>query len=473
MSGTAPSSQTSEDETQQEEQEYKDISEQDIHQLGFSTQIFGAVMLVKTKRYQTFKNAYNTLTDPKLAENLLDFTHPENVAAARTALNITEKELKKKGNTKRGYTESRFFFGKSRQITPDQYKRALYATTVSQRLHNKINKRTTDIKLELHMKRFGVPASEVEKVKKSLFEWMRKNPGKNIDDAILSATRQKYEEQKKKLDKKEEEVLKKELSGAKKQAADEHKETIDRGARVTKDILDPNQPQLTLHQLHEKIDFVEKGVSPTQQLSPIQVKPVVSAPSSIPKPPSLPPQLHIPKISFSLPKISLPKFSFPSGFGNMFGGLGKIGGMFNKLGGFGSGIKSGLGQLGKTALTKLGLGAATGGVATALSLAFDAIRALTGIDIEGLVLKAALFAVAVPVVILLLFIFGLSNSNIIPSYSSRDAISVASSQNTTLGWKDFEEKFITNVYSPQTASWSQFATENLILPKTYISLEQK
>src|SRR3989338_8505029 len=122
----------------------------------------------------------------------------------------------------------------------------------------------------------------------------------------------------------------------------------------------------------------------------------------------------------------------------------------------GSLLSKGLGKLsGKLAgkaLAQLGLGAATGGIYTAASI----IAGLMGVDLEGFIIKAALFTIGVPVVLVVLLVFTYNNL-----FDPRATpVGKTFYQNSKdLAWKNFEEKNLKIL--EKTSSWAVFEKEHL------------
>lgn len=484
MSGTAPSSQTHEDEneapvTEQEVQKAQEQAlQEEIPEIGmgnYMLQFVSALGLIHVSKRTKVIDAFKQLKNPYLQYHLLQTQHPDAFQNMQRQLEEVEKEFErqKKGNKGKDPEKVKVGFGRfSQTMTLDELQRRQQALKLAGVTHTKIETDEINKKCEHTKSLYGLSDENYTKLKSSYADWAKKNKGRTFDDYLLVEGRKLYLSQnnlsEKQIDaktrKKQIEEHGKSLHRARREAVRENKDVRLATHKALQDALNPNEPLLTPEQLQFRQTQILSGQYKKDE-------PFVRHPQQAGKP-SPPPQLHIPKISFSLPKISLPKFSFPSGFGKMFGGLSNLlGKSSGRIGGF---LSKGITQIGSKLLSKVGskaiasaIGQALGSLLPGIGNAAAAILSALGIDeaIMKLALWGAVFAVAVPVAILLLFILGLSNSNIIPSYSSRDAISVAFNQNATpIGWQEFEERFLT-----QTTSWSQFEKENLVPSKMYLS----
>lgn len=470
MSGTtAHSAPAPESEEEQEEQGLDEKKAQaeleqtlqaevpELQQGQFTAQILGGLFLLKTKGFQDVKTAFETLKDPKLTDNLFDFEHPENLQQARSSVRVADRELRKKESVNKGRAETRFLFWKQ-DLTPQQFRRAVFETVVARRVDRIVNTEERNIRFRNAVNIYGI--SDEAQFSTSVQQWLKNNPGRNLDDAYATVGAQftglgKDEAKEKKR------ALEEEQKKARGQAIANKKEVIARGKKIASGFHDGTR-DTTLRNLSEGLEFGEKGISPKQLSKGFSEIPVELAdeimgyasakqpptpqpkPAVVPAPPARPAQQPV------IPKISLPRFSFPSGLGNFFrpvssfisSGLTKIGGSL---------LKSGAGFLGKQALIKGLGGVLSGGTLTALSAASDALKRLSFglIDVEGWTLRAAGLAVLAIVAIFILIIIGTdslfstntaSNPMIIPQ--------TAQSQTQSYNWQEFEEKYLTRTYSP-------------------------
>lgn len=195
-----------------------------------------------------------------------------------------------------------------------------------------------------------------------------------------------------------------------------------------------------------------------------QPQPISSPPISAPVPPA-------PGVS-SLP--ASPGISnFLSSIKTSLGGLGsKLGGFIDK----GKSLLSKGLNLAVSAGKKLlntGLNAIAPGLGTAVGKINDAIKRITGIDIEGSAIKVGFFAVGAVVVI---FIFT-TNRIISGGVKLFSRFAFKNPQKTSLdhkiySWQEFEKKFLAYPKERPYISWQQFEKENLTPAKEYLSKNQ-
>ncbi len=450
-------------EEENEQERVEDLSDQDAQQIGATVQNFGGFMFLKTDRFQKFKNAYNTLTDPKLAENLLDLDHPENLTQTQSAISISRHELAKKGNMTRGYTESRFLFWKSNRLTPDQLYRARYATIVSKRIHRNVNRNTQELKIQNYLNRFGSSDSDKTNLRKSLNEWLKNNKHRNLDDALVSETRRQYYERGESFGKKEERELRTNLDQTRKTVINGMKGEIDRGTVVIKNALNPNTPSPDVGGLRPEIKQMETG----------KIAPVVPtiAPATPTTAPPIPPVINTSKVS--VPGISglrgqfsefLKKSAALQAMRTLMRNV--LASSINALRGVGlrSGAKLVL-SFARSALPflfKTASRAAITAAGTAASLGTSLV-AQAGLEVlkkvplignvakvlddalMGMVKALAILIIGVPIAIIILVLFAGPSLNTIPNYGAQNSMKVSLKNPTQrFVWSDFERDFLSS-----------------------------
>lgn len=492
---------------QEEEQEkVEDLSDQDIEQMKGAVRGSGGSMFFWIDRFQKFKNAYNTLTDPKLAENLLDLSHPENLREVQSAINVSRHELGKKGNQARGYTESRFLFWKSNKLTPDELYRARYSTILAKQLHHRVNLQSHQNKMEWFISNFAAGDQKTAaELKKSLDKWRKNHPGKSLDDAILAESKRIKKARGEGYGRKEEEEIGKKLKDVHQKAIDDHKAETARTADQVKYTLDPNNPSPAASQLRPDLKQAQTGQIATTASTTTPVTPVVpTAPIITPSSPTIAPLIPLatrpppasPKLTlFSSLSAKWSNFKdklfsglrarwskLTEGISNFFKPLtdriknsigGKLlGKFFGKLSGFD------LGGLAKKAIrslaVKAGLGAATGGIATALDTLKDVVQALTGIDLwNTLGWGVLLLIIGVPFLVILLVMNLGSSANTVPNYGVGNSMKVSLKNPTQrFAWSDFENNFLvikTKNLQSTNLTWEEFEKNNLRRPLSLLS----
>lgn len=501
MSGNAhkPHPQGDDDLLQEEENEQekvKDPSDQDVGQMGEMVKNLGGFMILKTNRFNKFKNAYNTLTNPKLAENLLDLDHPENLAQTQSAVKISRHELDKKGNKARGYTESRFLFGKSDRLTPDQLYRARYSTILAKHLHLRVNQTSNKNKIEGFVQNFAATDQEKAEVRKSLEKWRKDHPGKSLDEVILAEAKRIKKVRGEGFGKKEEEEIQKQLKEARGKAVEEHKDEAARTADQIKYTLDPKNPAPHASQLRPDLQQIQTGQIAPEKLAggfaeipsdladaimgyDLPVKKIPApAPTSTPAP--VPPKFNL----FS--SLSARWSNFKD---KMFSGLranwskftGKISNFFKPLtdrlknsllGRFlGNGkslISRGADLImkGGKMLLNRGLDALLPGLGAAAGKLNDAIQKITGIDIEAtLAWGVLLLIIGVPLLVMFFVMNMGGSSNTIPNYGAQNSLKVSlKNPDDRLVWSDFERNFLTT-----RLSWEDFEKNHLQKSLTLLS----
>ncbi|MBM3284133.1 hypothetical protein FJY90_07910 [Candidatus Gottesmanbacteria bacterium] len=239
---------------QQQQNLYEEAPE--IQQIGFTIQLAGGIFFLKAHSYTTVSDAFKTLSDPKLVENLLDFEHPEKLTTVQEAINISDKELRKKGNIRRGYAQTDLFFLHSK-LTPDQQRRAIYSTALARRLHKSINAREVEIKTQGYIQRFGLTEEGATKFRKKLSEELK--TGKDLDDCLVGEAKKASRQQHKEFSEKE---LRAELRQQRQMVVDEHKDRIARTEETINKFQDLNQPVPQAQQLRDGIKYTEQGIVP-------------------------------------------------------------------------------------------------------------------------------------------------------------------------------------------------------------------
>lgn len=505
MSGTVPSSQTSEDEneapvTEQEVQKAQEqVLQEEVPEMGmgnYMLQFVGALGLLHVSKRAKVIDAFKQLKNPYLQYHLLQTQHPDAFQNVQRQLEEVEKEFErqKKGNKGKDPEKVKVGFGRlSQTMTYDELQRRKQAFGLASVTQTKINIDDINKKYEHTKSLYGLSDDNYTKLKSSYADWAKKNKGRTFDDYLLVEGRKLYLSQNNlsekqinaKTRKKQIEEHEKSLHRARREAVQENKDVRLATHKAVQDALNPNTPLLT----PEQFQFQQ-----TQVLSGQYKKnePFVRHPQQAGQPSqSIPPAQKI-----SLPGIS----SFQSKISDFFKRSAAL--QFARTA-MRNAIASSLMALrgaGLRSVAKLGLsfarsalpflfktasrvaitaGGAVASLGTTLLMqaGLEILKKIPGIGkvaqllddaIMGLIKYAALFAIGVPVAILLLFILGLSNSNIIPSFSSQDAILVASPQTAVYSWHEFEKTFLA-----QTKSWSQFVKENLVPSKMYLSSELK
>lgn len=521
MSGNAhkPHPQGDDDLLQEEENEQEKIedpSDQDVGQMGEMVKNLGGLIMLKTDRFNKFKNAYNTLTNPKLAENLLDLDHPENLRETQSAIKISRHELDKKGNIKRGYTESSFLFWKSDRLTPDQLYRARYSTILAKRLHLRVNQTSNKNKIEGFVQNFAATDQEAVEIRKSLEKWRKDHPGKSLDEAILAESKRIKKARGEGFGKKEEGEIEKQLKEARGKAVETHKNEASRTADQIKYTLDPKNPAPPASQLRPDLQQIQTGQIAPEKLAggfaeiPSDLAdaimgydlPVKKIPVSTPATtPSTPPPSIVNASKMSVPGASglqrrffdLLKKDAALQFARVF--------MRNALAysiralrsvGLRSGAKlllsfakNHLPFLFRTA-TRAAITAAGAAASLGTSLvAQAALEALKKIPIIGGVVKAldnafmglvkglAILIIGLPVALIIYILFAGSSLNTIPNYGVQNSMKV-SLKNTTpkYTWSDFENNFLVlkkNKLQTANLTWEEFEKDNLWRPLSLLS----
>lgn len=487
-------------EPEQEEKKRRQAFSEEVpetHQIGLTAQLLAGLSLLRYQRFNIRRNAIAVVTDPNLAENLLDLTHPEKCIATRAALRITREELVQKKAIENGFAQARFLFWKSPALTQDRHDRVVLATSLAEKLHTSVNNQETVIKVQNYIDRYHLLPEEGLAFKTQFRDWRKKNPRADIDNFLVVETRNICRHRGEKFDQKEE---RKRLEGQRQQAIDEHKEIIEATAKVIKnDVLNPDKPRLTqdryqleiLNEASASTVLIQAHPASSPIIAPVQIPtaaPAVTSPSNFQTAPQLAQPVGRPVRIIPPPGegVRMPqiRIHLPAGVSNFFGGVG------NKLGSLFGGVGRRLGgafnkanlamNAAKTALNT-GLNALAPGLGAAADKINSVLMAITGVDVEGLVVKLVIVVViGIPVALMFLPLL-LNSSSALPYYGSENAREVALSDNNSLSWSGFEEKFLatsklkTNDQKLKAVSWQEFEKENLTpfnLDK-YLSLEKK
>ncbi len=480
-----------------EQAKVEDISDQDVAQMGAMVQGLGGFMMLKTNRFNEFKNAYNTLTDSKLAENLLDLDHPEKLGAVQSAVKVSRHELDKKGNQARGYTESRFLFWKSDKLTPDQLYRARYSTILAKQLHQRVNLQSHQNKMEWFISNFaaGDQKTAVE-LKKSLDKWRKDHPGTSLDEAIRAESKRIKKARGEGYGRKEEEEISKKLAEARKKAIEKYKDEAARTAEKTKSVQDSGKPAPDALQLRRDLAEIQTGqIAPTAPTAALATPAAPTAPAITPSTPTTPPS-GPPLVNSS--KVSVPGISSLKGRLSEF--LRKSAAlqamrtfMRNALAYSIKGLRSvGLRTVAKSVLSfarntmpflfktasRAAITAAGAAASLGTSLLAQAgLEVLKKIPVIGSVAKAlddalmgvvkglAILIIGVPIALIILVLFAGPSLNTVPNYGVQNSMKVSlKNPSQRFAWSDFERDFLVlKKKKLQTANlaWEEFEKNNL------------
>lgn len=481
-------------EEENEQEKVEDISDQDVAQMGAMVQGLGGFMMLRADRFNKFKNAYNTITDPKLAENLLDLNHPENLYEAQSAISVSRHELAKKSNISRGYTESHFLFWKSNRLTPDQLYRARYSTILAKQLHHRVNQTSSRYKIEGFINNFKGTDQENEALRKSLNKWIKDHPGESLDKAILAESKRIKKARGERFGRKEEEEIRSQLAAARSKAVDEHKAEAARTVDKIKYTLDPNNPSPATSQLRPDLQQIQTGqvtlaAPTTTPVTPaVPTTPIITPSSSTITPP-IPLATRLPLSSPRLTLFSSLSARWSNFKDRMFSGFranwskftGKISNFFKPLTdrlknsllgrflGKGKSLISRGADLimkGGKMLLNRGLDALLPGLGAAVGKLNDTIQKITGIDIEAtLAWGLLLLIIGVPLLVILLVMNLGSSSNTIPNYGVQNSMKVSlKNPSQRFAWSDFENNFLSlkrGEEQTSSLSWEDFEKNNL------------
>ena len=251
---------------QTEGQEPQDISEQDVQQGKLVAQLAGAFGLLNLKGFHTANDAFKVLSDPKLAENLLDLEHPEKYADAVSAGRIAKEELGRKANAKRGFAQKRFLFWKGKKFTSDDLDRVGQATKAAGKVRGVVKATEDNIRFRNALSIYGI--TDEQKLRTTVAEWMKNNPGRSLDEALAVMGTQlsgldKPERGKEKEEKRK--GLQKQNEKAGKQAIEESKLSIGRGKEVIEGYLDRSKTKPTGTQEEINLNYIETGTHLTNE----------------------------------------------------------------------------------------------------------------------------------------------------------------------------------------------------------------
>ncbi len=454
----------------------------ELQQGEFTAEILGGLFLLKLKGYQDKATAFETLKNPKLAENLFDFEHPENLQQARSSVRIADKELRKKESVNKGRAETRFLFWKQ-DLTREQFRKAVFTTAVARRADRIVNTEERNIRFRNAVKIYGI--SDETLFNTSVQQWLKNNPGRSLDDAYATVGAQITNLDKGGSKKKKRE-LEEEQKKARGQAIINKKEEIERGKKIATGFQDGTR-DTTLRNLSEGFEFTEKGISqkqlgrgfseipsdladeimgrtPTPVKQPITPQP---QPTALPARPIQQPIISKIPSKFSLPSLNPLGIFKPIPTSSL---LGKIDNflrvstlninrqIFNSIKNLGSTLKIGLGKIGSKIISKIGskaigaaIGQALGSLLPGIGNAAAALLSALGLDdlILRFAFQAALFAVLVVVGVFVFIIIG--TDSLFSTNTASNPITInttAQSSTQKYSWKEFEEKYLTTAYSP-------------------------
>lgn len=526
---------------QENEQGFQELTPE-IAQGQFVAQLLLGIALIHVQKRENTREAFKTFKDPKFAEKILKVSDPAGFQRMLRDYHLVKKEVTKQQKRKKSgkIDTASIGFGPWKQtLNLDTFSRQEQAISLCNPLHTKINADNIKFKIQRTGQLYGLSNESMTSLRKGMKSWLKANPAGTINGYLREQGPQLYLKQKvgqePNLSEKE---IKKRLNNEKKQRAKELKELSKKhGDYLTAARLDAvvhNEGRITRvqqvveevfisdispAQLKERQKYIQHGgvqepvvIPTTEQFATLEdiIKETTAQPPSqqaeqqtTTQPPlqtaqqqpmnvtadnrrsQPPPTGRKPssfKPFFSIPKISIPKLSLPPGLGKFFTKLSSIRNIGSRL--VSAGFKKAAGFLGKQALIKGLGGLLSAGTLTALSAVSDVIKKFTGIDIEGVVIKfalwAAIFAVGIPVAILFLVVFGILGSSSSKSasffpFNSQNALVVSgpnSSQPLSFNWEGFEEKYLSNNSQPvsnDVISWQQFENEYLNPHGEYIT----
>lgn len=525
----------------QQFQEALSLEVPETAQLEPIIQLLGVFLIGKEKNQDEILRAFSVVNRINYYNDLLKLRYPQTFAWIEENYRIVKREIDRQNNHPKNkgkqLDEYKVRFGLfSQKISREEFIHKSQAYTVASAVHQRVNADDIRNKFSQTSAIYSLTPQSTQELKRSMASWMKENPGRSYDDYMVLKGKQLYLEQQlkpgQKLDRKTQRQLEREhgkslreKTAAWKKQSDafrvstikSQREMIMRAQEVIKGIT-IQKGIFTDEQIKQQLDYVLHGKkeAPTVTPTPVATTTVTQIPSVVisettqtplPGPytttatdfpsgvehttPSstLRPFLESPAPARDqTPNIPAPQISVPagrfaglqkffanfknSGFGKMLGGLGR------GLGIIGGGV-GGLLTKGATALAsklgiRAGLGAASGGIYTAASL----IAGLFGIDLDKIALTAAKFAVAVPVVLLILILFpsGSNSSTQFPvgAKNATPVAMVSPNQHKPLSWSQFEEKYLTNkpnLFGDINSDWQAFERENLLPQTPYLSLQ--
>lgn len=172
-----------------------------------------------------------------------------------------------------------------------ELRRRSYALVAARKLHQEANEREISLRIEKAANRYGLNPENSKKLNDEVREWLKKNPGKNFDDALMvKATNlnlsQKTgtdiekisEEDRKKLKQAHKTELEISEQGYRQDVKEARKEviksmeddgTIGRAKEVVNRTLDETNPVPTPTQMNKEIAYMKTGKQPTP-IPPVQ-----------------------------------------------------------------------------------------------------------------------------------------------------------------------------------------------------------
>jgi hypothetical protein len=508
------------EESAQKQQENFQQETPDAEALSSLIQLLaGTSFIPLSKRFEVI-DAFEKLNGKNFARDILKLD-PEQFNKLQTAHETASREINRQtAQIKKGKTATEVKVGNwrfQRSMTLEQWQRRDYAMRVAQGFQN--NVRTGDInkKMQSTVRVLGLSDENAKKLQDGLPQWMEKHPGKNTDAYFIekgTALNRIQNNNGKPL--KGEKVLQKgiqnELDLAHRKNLEEHVALKKEVRQVVQNALDPAIPPPSAQKQKEEMERIFPTSQKAQQPAPVQV--TITQPQTAPPQPvqqqaaAQTPSATLPVQTPSIPSVpSIPK-SIP-GVSNLqtkvltvIRNSALIGAMRRVLArtlmslrhiskplakftlGFAKKALPFMFRAGatavKTAVTATAV-AASAGTTLALTAAYEAVKKIpfVGQIVEGAEnvvwggLKMG--AEAVVLVVVAIFVgafFLLSSPSTFPIFSAADAKSVAMTDDKTIGWKLFEDTYLSRVGEKEkTLSWSQF--EQQLLTASEKQLSQK
>lgn len=494
----------------------------------------GVSATVGWKRAEVIK-AFSAVNGKNFQHDLLKVVQQEKFLEAEENFEIVKKEVEEKRAAVEKKRKELLAKGKQQEadklskgvkvgawrfsetMTFEEFDRKSQAYTIGKAVQNKITGAEINIKIDRVVDRFSLNKTNEASLRHGMAKWLRENPGKSIDDYLLTAGTKLHLSQngleEKKLDKtkkqelaKQKASLAKEFKTARKEAIQKHKKSIIAGQGAIRDNLSGNQPILTQEQLNAQRLAVAKGTYQAQTPIPqgqqpqAQLQPQTAVAPQIPTQPVVAPttQTSQPQVSLGLAtrfrgflqtrfNIRLPVFDLSIGQQWLSGFIGR----FAFLQGAKLAVRnfaafsliSLRGALSGTALRSLirpafqlgkaVVGGGLAGVSLGTSLLITAALTLAEkLPLIGGVIQGAekfimiilLLAIGIPIAILVV------GGGVFMATLTTKPTFLRATDNAVLSWSEFSKQNLT-ISSPSQLSWEQFEKNNLNPSKQYLSLD--